>query len=365
MSRRTLIDKLQYPEVDRTPANVIRQGDARDIPIPDDSVDLIATSPPYYQKRDYGHEDQIGQENSVDKFVSVLMDAFEEWERVLRDTGTILLDIGDTYRRKSRLGVPWKVAEAARERGWLVRSEIVWKKPNGVPNPSDDRFTNRHEYIFHFTPRNNYYFDKFGYKNIYDDPIDVWEIAHDRNESHLAPFPEELAERCLVAGCPPAVCTECGQPKHRQVEKALRQLNEEREQARRAMEKFNDSDLEEKHLKAIQATGISDAGKGREIQQVDNSEDVKKLAKEAKDVLGGYFREFTFPVKTTAGWEGCACDADTMPGVVLDPFAGSGTVIEVAESMGLSGVGIDLNPSENLRLYSDSDFLKGEKRVIE
>lgn len=359
MDADSLLDDLDYPSPDASATYGVIKGDARDLPIAEDSVDLIFTSPPYWKKRDYGHEDQIGQEGSLEDYVSNLMEAFDEWERVLRDSGTILLNIGDTYRNKSRMGIPWKVAEAARERGWRVRSEIIWHKPNGMPTASDDRFVNRHEHIFHFTPKDEYYFDKFGYNTVYDSPVDVWKVTHDQNDTHLAPFPSELVQRGLVAACPPAVCQSCGHPRHRKVEKSLKQLNEDRPQARRAMEIFEDSQLEEKHLEAIQATGIADAGKGREVQNGtgSNSEEVLELAYEAKDVLGGYFREFTFPEKTTVGWTECDCEErQTIPGAVLDPFAGSGTTIEVAKSMGLSAVGVDIDPSDNLQRYTESNI---------
>lgn len=359
------ISELDYPSVNKSSVQAFRQGDARSLPIIDNTVDLIVTSPPYWQKRDYGHEDQIGQEETPEEYVSTMMDAFDEWERVLRDTGTIILNIGDTYRQKSRVGIPWKLAEAASNRGWLVRSEIIWKKPSGVPNPTDNRFTARHECIFHFTPQDNYYFDKFGYESVYKNTSDVWEIPHDQNDAHLAPFPAELVERTLIAACPPAVCPSCGKPRQRKVTRGLAQLNEERPQARRAMQKYKESNLSEEHIKAIQATGISDVGKAREIQNGTgiNSSDVINLAQEAKEVLGGYFREFTFPVKTTEGWTQCDCTSDAIPGLVLDPFAGSGTTIEVAEKMDLSAVGIDINPpatsvgSQNLKSFSNADFL--------
>jgi len=145
------------------------------------------------------------------------------------------------------------------------------------------------------------------------------------------------------------------------VEKSLKQLNEDRPQAQRAMEIFEDSELEEKHLEAIQATGISDAGKGRKVQNGTgaNSEEVLELAYEAKDVLGGYFREFTFPQKTTVGWTECECENNqTMPGLVLDPFAGSGTTIEIATSMGFSAVGVDIDPPEDLRRFTESNIVE-------
>lgn len=140
----------------------------------------------------------------------------------------------------------------------------------------------------------------------------------------------------------------------------MTELNEDRPQARRAMRKFKESDLGEKHIEAIRAVGIADVGKGQEVQNGSgkNSERYVELAQEAKEVLGGYFREFTFPTKTTAGWSNCDCQDETRPGIVLDPFAGSGTTIEVAESMGLSAIGFDINPPIDSRYYSDSDCVE-------
>jgi len=347
MAREEILKELDYPKIEASPEHQVWKSDARDLPIPDNSADLIFTSPPYWKKRDYGMEDQIGQEPTPHEYVESLMECFEEWERVLRSSGTILLNIGDTYKNKSRAGVPWKLAQAASDRNWRVRSEIVWHKPGGIPNPATDRLNTRHEYIFHFTPKYDYYFDKFGFGSVYEDAVDVWCIPHDKNGTHLAPFPEELVERALVAACPPAVCDSCGKPRERIVEKGLTELDTERPQARRALERYEASDLTEDHIKAIQATGISDVGKGRIVQNCTgpNTEEVLELAYEAKEVLGGYFREFTFPMKTTTGWTVCECDSDeTMPGVVVDPFAGSGTTIQVARDMGFSAVGTDIDP---------------------
>jgi len=342
-----ILEELEYPETDASPRHHVWESDARDLPIPDNSADLIFTSPPYWKKRDYGMDDQIGQEPIPEEYVESLMKCFEEWERVLRSSGTIMLNIGDTYRNKSRAGVPWMLAQAARDRNWRVRSEIVWHKPGGMPNPAKDRLNTRHEYIFHFTPKYDYYFDNFGFESVYDDAVDVWRIPHDNNSAHLAPFPKELVERSLVAACPPAVCRSCGEPRERIIEKGLTELDTERSQAQRALERYEESDLTEEHIKAIQATGISDAGKGRIVQNESgpNTEEVLELAYEAKQVLGGYFREFTFPVKTTTGWTVCECGSrETMPGMVVDPFAGSGTTIKVARDMGFSAVGTDIDP---------------------
>lgn len=118
--------------------------------------------------------------------------------------------------------------------------------------------------------------------------------------------------------------------------------------------------MTEEHIRAIQAYGISDAGKAREIQDGtgQNAEEVNKLAEEAKEVLGGYFREFTFPKKETAGWTECDCDADYQPGVVLDPFMGPGTVLQVAARMGFFPIGIDLDPPEDFQLAIGATTVK-------
>lgn len=106
--------------------------------------------------------------------------------------------------------------------------------------------------------------------------------------------------------------------------------------------------LEEKHLRAIQAVGISDAGKAKEIQEGagENADKVQELADQAKEVLGGYFREFTFPQWTTAGWTECDCENPNYePGLVFDPFAGSGTTIKVANALRYHSWGTDLDTS--------------------
>lgn len=345
MANEDLMSELDYPVLNSDPTKIYRETDARELPIRDNTVNLVVTSPPYYQKRDYGVEEQIGQEESPELYAESLIEALTEWKRVLRPTGSVVLNLGDTYNDKTRIGIPWKVAQKAREHGWSIRSEIIWSKPNGVPDPAEDRLTPRHETVFHLTPRKTgYYFDKHGFSEVYGNRRDVWEISHDRNEDHLAPFPKELAKRSIMMACPPGVCPECNAPLERQLVKTTR-LDEDRPQAARAMDLFNDSDLTEQHIKAIQAVGIADVGKGKEIQNRSgkNADSTIELANEAKEVLGGYFREFTFPIKEMGGWESCECDTEPVPSVVLDPFMGSGTVIDVAHEMGRVAVGTDLD----------------------
>lgn len=114
------------------------------------------------------------------------------------------------------------------------------------------------------------------------------------------------------------------------------------------MEIAQEKKLTPEHIAVIQATGITDAGKARRVQNGTdrNSESVRSIALEAKAMLGGYFREFTFAKRKSCGWTDCGCGAPFMPGVVLDPFMGTGTTLDVAERMGRSAIGIDLDVSQ-------------------
>jgi hypothetical protein len=116
----------------------------------------------------------------------------------------------------------------------------------------------------------------------------------------------------------------------------------------RALAIAQEKNLTLEHIAAIQATGISDAGKARLVQTGTdrNSDRIRKLAQEAKAMLGGYFREFTFTKRKMIGWEKCGCDAPFEPGVVLDPFMGTATTLAVAKELGRSAIGVDLDTSQ-------------------
>lgn len=332
----------------------VYKGDARRLSFLTDScADLVVTSPPYWRKRDYGFEGQIGQEKTSEEYVAAIIAAMAEWRRVLRPSGSIFLNIGDTYWQRSLQGIPSLVEASARRAGWILRNRIIWVKKAGMPDPAQDRLTGRHEYILHFAV-NGYYYDLFGYAERYSsgqkgaNPGDVWEITPQRNlGKHLAPFPNEIVERAIMLACPKYVCSKCGKPRRRIVERTA-ELDTSRPQARRALEIAQENNLTPEHIAAIQATGISDAGKARLVQNGTdkNTEGVRKLALEAKAVLGGYFREFTFAKRKSCGWTNCGCGAPFIPGVVLDPFMGTGTTLDVARDMGRSAIGIDLDVSQ-------------------
>lgn len=322
-------------------------GDARSIPIEDATCDLVATSPPYWKKRDYGVEGQIGQEATSEEYVEALIDCLREWRRVLRPTGSVFLNIGDTFHNRSLAGVPAQVETAAHKDGWIIRNRIIWAKDGGMPDPVQNRLVSRHEYIIHFVTRHDYYYDLFGYSRAIGNganPGDVWRINPRRNMGdHLAPFPTEMIERALLLACPERVCAACGEPRRRIVERTAR-LDASRPQAKRAMELADAAGLTNEHLAAVQAVGVSDAGKALKIQNGTgrNADHVRQLAAEAKEVLGGYFREFTFAKRVTTGWTTCVCRKTTEPGVVLDPFMGTGTTLDTAKRMGRSAIGVDL-----------------------
>jgi len=124
------------------------------------SAQTCITSPPYFNHRDYGVPGQLGLEQTPEQFVRKIVDVFREVRRVLKDNGTLWLNLGDSYdNRKSLLGIPWRVAFALQADGWLLRQDIIWNKPNPMPESVRDRCTKAHEYVFLLAKQPKYYFD--------------------------------------------------------------------------------------------------------------------------------------------------------------------------------------------------------------
>lgn len=143
---------------------MILQGDALEElrKLPDKCCSVCVTSPPYYNARDYGAADQLGTESSPEEYTRKLVEAFREVARVLKDDGTLWLNIGDSYarhiedggiKRKNLIGIPWLLALALRSDGWYLRADIIWNKPNAMPESAKDRPARSHEYVFYSAKR--------------------------------------------------------------------------------------------------------------------------------------------------------------------------------------------------------------------
>lgn len=152
---------------------MIHQGDCREI-LPTfaaDGIDCIVTSPPYFGLRDYGAEGQIGLEENLQDYIDTLVTVFRECHRVLKPTGTLWVNLGDSYTRsdkgigsapKNLIGIPWRVAFALQSDGWILRQDIIWAKTNPMPEPAGRyrRFVKSHEYVFLLTKSPHYYWDE-------------------------------------------------------------------------------------------------------------------------------------------------------------------------------------------------------------
>ena len=204
--------------------------------ISSDSVQTVVTSPPYWGLRNYDNDDQLGQESSPEKFVSNLVNLFNKIKRVLKDDGTVWINIGDTffgakgghcdknsitnsstgceYRQKRAAppkhkylkdgdlsGVPWMFAIEMQRNGWYLKQDIIWNKPNPMPEAVNNRCVKSHEYIFLFTKKKQYYFNADAIKINDVRRGSVWTFnTASLKEAHFAVFPNDLPALCIKAG---------------------------------------------------------------------------------------------------------------------------------------------------------------------
>lgn len=127
--------------------------------IPDESINMIITSPPYFNLRDYGNDDEIGKEKSVDEYISNLLSVFDECHRVLKNDGSMWINIDDVYINQCLACIPDSLKIELINRGWICRNEIIWHKPNAMPSSAKTRFNNDYEKMFFFTKTKHYYFN--------------------------------------------------------------------------------------------------------------------------------------------------------------------------------------------------------------
>lgn len=364
--------------------------------LPDGLAQVCVTSPPYWGLRDYGVAGQLGLEATPGEYVERLVEIMHEVRRVLRDDGTLWLNLGDSYatnpagnkeprtrtesesgtfkipnqdrrswqkcitdklnipglKPKDLCGMPWRVAFALQADGWWLRSDIIWSKPNPMPESVTDRPTRSHEYLFLLTKRARYYYDADAIREEHKPesleraqyPVNamtgpqtiqgergakvslggahkmvplnpagrnkrsVWQIATKPfSGAHFATFPPALVEPCILAGSSPQACGECGAPWER-----VTHGGEGTYQLRKA------------------------AGGGKGNQQTGQN-----------PIHGrGVTKDLTPAMRETTGWR-ATCSHENNDGsgrcVVLDPFAGSGTVGEVAMKHGRDYLLIELN----------------------
>ena len=370
---------------------IVLRGDARGLPLPDGCADLIVTSPPYFGLRDYGYDGQIGSEGTPGEWLEALWACTAEWVRVLKPEGSLFVNLGDSYnsgpsgRRvssglagtpqaargsiaglgaragavcsdgsraparaapKSLLGLPWRYAIGCMDRlGLILRAEVIWAKPNGLPESVTDRVRRAHEQVFHFTRQPRYYAAVDEIREPYEGtpqrrfsprikdrrdegrPITGWNVRWDEPTAgenplgklpgsvwtvpsaplqvparlgvdHFAAFPPALVRPLVLGWSPPGVCTACGQ-------------------GRRPV-----SDV--RYLSGTNRPGYETAATGRHRTHI-------RMGDGMRVTITGY---------------ACACpqpDAPTRPAVVLDPFGGTGTTALVASAYGRHAITVDLS----------------------
>jgi DNA modification methylase len=327
------------------PRNTILAGDVTDrlAELPAASVDCVITSPPYFQLRDYGVTGQLGLEATVDDWVLSLRAVCRELARLLKPAGSLWLNLGDSFSRHPRYGAPPKGLLLAPERllialaadGWIVRNKVIWAKSNPMPTSVSDRLTLTYEVVYFLVRSRRYFFDLNAIREPFTtaaktrparlpveeswraplaaprsgltrvraegrlghplgkNPGDVWTIpTRGFRGAHFATFPPALLRRPLLATCPEAVCMSCGMPWRRAASS--------------------------RRIGVVERTG------------------------EDRFVLKYPSRWRT--VHQAGPLAPCGCGAPTRPGVVLDPFFGTGTVAVVAREHRRDWLGVELNP---------------------
>ncbi len=310
-----------------TPRNVVLQGDALEVlrGLASESVDCVVSSPAYFRLRSYdAGPAELGQEAHVGAWVENLRRVMAEVRRVLAPTGSLWLNVSDSYSKnasyggpaKSLLGAPERLVLALMDDGWILRNKVIWAKTTPLPSPITDRLTNGHEFVYHLVKQPRYVYDldairmplkartspggmtvtpvavlgdlagpRIGLARLAAEgrsghplgrnPTDVWTLPPGRAiGGHHAVFPEALVRRPILATAPERVCTACGQPWQRSTAK---------------------------------------------VRVIDGEARPRPLVP-------------------------CGCGASTKPGLVLDPFCGSGTTLKVARNLGRDALGIELSP---------------------
>jgi site-specific DNA-methyltransferase (adenine-specific) len=331
-----------------TPRNTILIGDALDHlrHLAPASIEAVVTSPPFFRQRNYGADGQIGLEDTVEQWVERLQAVMAEVHRILVPTGSAWIDLGDSYSRSPRMGAAAKSLLLAPERfalamvadGWILRNKVIWAKRNPMPDSVKDRLSNTYDVVFHLVKQPKYFYDldsirvphtskqgraksvveakspdwagphagnnsglkRFrppGVPLVGKNPGDVWSLptAHFQG-AHFATFPERLVEPPILATCPLRVCVSCSAPWNPEPGKTF----------------------------VLGHRGpAGGVDQDRHVRRYPSSWQVLRQPG---------------PLKP-----GCECQLGTRPGIVLDPFFGTGTVGAVAERLGRDWLGIEIS----------------------
>ena len=336
------------------PLNTVQCGDCREVmaTFPADSIDLVVTSPPYWGLRDYGHEDQIGLEDHPQKYVDSLVSVSREIKRVIKPSGSFWLNLGDTYygsgkgagtpledakevyimdktsvpkqnlrtnwlQPKQLLGIPWRVASALQDDGWILRNCVIWFKPNHMPSSVTDRLTNSYEFFFFLVKQKKYFFD-----------LDSIRAPHKVAKIR---FPDNKIDYKHKDG--PELMGRSGS--------ASRQYFQTKTATAWNPKGKNPGDVLTKHEIATNRIGNF---------SYDDPLHTKAYHPNGKNP--GDFWEINtqpFPGSHFAVFppdliEPIIKSSSPPNGTILDPFAGSGTALRVARKLGRSFIGIELNP---------------------
>lgn len=349
--------------------------------LPDRSVQCVVTSPPYYALRDYGVPGQIGLEDTPQEYVARLVEVFREVRRVLRDDGTVFLNLGDSYaasrsyqvpdnkhvdvgnnhgshvpsglKPKDMMGIPWRVAFALQDDGWWLRSDVIWSKANPMPESVTDRPTKSHEYIFLLTKSARYYWDQEAVKE-----EAVYEDHHNRYHTKSAKRVENNKNADNLAGNNAGLRGLMNETSGRNIRTVWNIATEPYSEAHFAT---FPTEIPRRCIKA----GTSEKGCcpscGAPLLRVVERRDVDQKANEVikhdgvhglkagtshdrvRSLSGATYQ---YVRGATVGWQPtCDCDAgDPAPCVVLDPFGGSGTTAAVAMELGQDAILCELNP---------------------
>ncbi len=316
---------------------IFLKGDSLEIlsSLPDKSISCAMTSPPYWSKRQYADKG-IGMEKDYQTYIKNICAVFYQLKRVLKDTGSFWLNIGDTYKNKNLLGLPWRIAiEMTDNQGWTLRNEVVWNKVKGGLDNSKDKLGNVHEQLFHFVKKTKDYF-------------------YDCDAIRSKPSKSKVVNGAIVSATGVS-----GVRYRRQIELSTELTTREKKNALEALNLMLDD---------VKNGKLSDFRMIIRGQQRTTHSDSKKISGRAKELFskGFYFLKYNpkgskprdvwdiIPEDTqkrTKHYAAYPEDLCKIPllvtcpkdGIVLDPFAGTGTTMLVAKQLGLKSVGLELS----------------------